>query len=383
MNNFEFYCPTRVVFGKSSIAKLGNLIDKDKKVLLIYGGGSIKKNNVYNQVKDALIGNEVVEFSGIEPNPVYETCMKAVDIVKKENIDFLLAVGGGSVLDATKFIAAASKFDGEPWDILSKLAPIKEALPLGSVITLPATGSEMNGNSVISRASTNEKLAFMSEKVYPKFSIIDPEVTYSLPLKQTINGIVDTYVHVMELYATFDVNTPLQDYWAFGLIKTLIEEAPKVIKNPEDYESRANIFWSATCGLNYWLALGCVQDWSTHMIGHELTAFYGIDHGQSLAIVLPRLWENQKASKVKKLAKLAREVFKSNEEDESIAADIAIAKTEEFFNSIGQKTKLSDYNIDAEEAAAKIRERFLNRNTIIGENGIIDGNVVYEIVKNC
>lgn len=383
MNNFEFYCPTRAVFGKNAIGRLGDLIDSDKKVLLIYGGGSIKKNDVYNQVRSSLIGNEVLEFSGIEPNPLYETCLEAVEIVKKENIDFLLAVGGGSVLDATKFIAAAAKFDGDPWDILSKGALVKDALPLGSVITLPATGSEMNGNSVISRASTNEKLFFASEKVYPQFSIIDPETTYTLPLKQTINGIVDTYVHVMEQYATFDVNTPLQDSWALGLIKTLIEEAPKVIKNPEDYEARANIFWSATCGLNYWLAVGCVQDWATHMIGHELTAFYGIDHGQSLAIVLPKLWENQKASKVKKLAKLAREVFKSNEEDESIAADIAIAKTEQFFNSIGQKTKLSDYGINSEEAAARIRDRFLNRNTIIGENGTIDGNVVYEIIKNC
>lgn len=383
MNNFEFYCPTRVIFGKSTIARLGSLIGHNKKVLVIYGGGSIKKNKVYDQVMAALKGYEVLEFSGIEPNPVYETCLKAVEIVKNENIDFLLAVGGGSVLDATKFIAAASKFDGEPWDILAKGAFVKEALPLASVITLPATGSEMNGNAVISRAATNEKMAFASEKVYPQFSIIDPETTYSLPLKQTINGVVDTYVHVMEQYATFDVNTPLQDYWALGLIKTLIEETPKVIKDPNDYEARANIFWSATCGLNYWLSAGCVQDWSTHMIGHELTAFYGVDHAQSLAIVLPRLWENQKASKVKKLAKFAREVFRSNEEDESVAADIAIAKTEEFFNSIGQKTKLSDYGINPEEAAAKIRDRFLSRNTIIGENGTIDANVAYEIIKSC
>lgn len=383
MNNFEFYCPTRVVFGKATIAKLSNLIGRDKKVLVVYGGGSIKRNNVYNQVMTALNGYNVLEFSGIEPNPVYETCLKAVEIVKNENVDFLLAVGGGSVLDATKFIAAASRFEGDPWDILSKGALVKEALPLASVITLPATGSEMNGNAVISKAATNEKLAFASEKVYPQFSIIDPETTYTLPLRQTINGVVDTYVHVMEQYATFDVNTPLQDSWALGLVKTLTEETPKVIKDSNDYEARANIFWSATCGLNYWLSAGCVQDWSTHMIGHELTAFYGIDHAQSLAIVLPRLWENQKASKVKKLAKLARDVFKSNEEEESIAADIAIAKTEEFFNSIGQKTKLSDYGINSEEAAAKIRDRFLSRNTIIGENGTIDANVVYEIVKNC
>ncbi len=384
MNNFDFYCPTRIVFGKGSISRISDLVSKDKKVLVIYGGGSIKQNGVYDQVLASLSGYNYLEFSGIEPNPKYETCLKAVEVIKENNVDFLLAVGGGSVLDATKFIAAASKYEGEdPWDILAKALPVKDALPLASVITLPATGSEMNGNSVISRESTNEKLAFASEKVYPQFSVIDPETTYSLPLKQTINGIVDTYVHVMEQYATFDVNTPLQDSWALGLIKTLVQESPKVIQNPNDYEARANIFWCATCGLNYWLALGCVQDWSTHMIGHELTAFYGLDHGQTLAIVLPKLWENQKASKVKKLAKLAREVYGCKEEDEVKAADIAILRTEEFFNSIGQKTRLSDYGISAEEAAEKVKQRFKDRGFVLGETGSIDYNVAYEIVKSC
>ncbi len=384
MNNFDFYCPTRIVFGKGSISRLSDLISNDKKILLIYGGGSIKSNGVYDQVISALAGKQFVEFSGIEPNPRYETCMRAVELIKQENIDFLLAVGGGSVLDATKFIAAAAKFDGqEPWDILSKSALVKDALPLASVITLPATGSEMNGNSVISRESTNEKLAFASEKVYPVFSIIDPETTYSLPLRQTINGIVDTYVHVMEQYSTFDVNTPLQDQWALGLVKTLIPEALKVIESPNDYEARANIFWCATCGLNYWIALGCVQDWSTHMIGHELTALYGLDHGQTLAIVLPRLWESQKASKVKKLAKLGREVFGYKGEDELAAAEFTIYATEEFFKSIGQKTRLADYGIDSEEAAEKIAQRFKEKGIILGETGTIDYNVVYEIVKAC
>lgn len=383
MNNFEFYCPTKIVFGKNTISKLSNLIDKSKKVLIIYGSGSIKTNGVYEQVISALNGYNYIEFSGIEPNPHYETCMKAVDIVKKENIDFLLAVGGGSVLDATKFIAAAAKFNGDPSTILTKGALVNDAIPLGSVITLPATGSEMNTNSVISIVATNEKLHFSSEKVYPQFSIIDPETTYSLSPTQTINGIVDTYVHVMEQYATYDVNTPLQDSWALGLLKTLLEQAPNVLKNHNDYDSRANIFWCATCGLNYWISLGCVQDWATHMIGHELTAFYGLDHGQTLAIILPRVLQNQKTEKTKKLAKLAREVFNSNETDDSVAADIAIAKTEEFFTSLGQKIKLADYGINAEEAAIKIRDRFLSRNTIVGENGIIDGNVAYEIVKSC
>ena len=384
MNNFEFYCPTKMVFGKGSIAKLSRLIDKDKKVLMIYGGGSIKKNGVYDQVKKALKNHSVFEFSGIEPNPTYETCMKAVEIVKKENIDFLLAVGGGSTLDGTKFIAVASKYQGEePYDLISKDLPFYEALPLGCVMTLPATGSEMNCASVISRTSTQEKFAMRNPSVYPQFSIIDPETTYSLPIEQVRNGIVDTFVHVMELYATYDVNTPLQDSWALGLVKTLIQEAPKVLKNNEDYDAKANICWCATCGLNYWLALGTIQDWSTHRIGHELTAFYGLAHGQSLAIILPRLWQERKKEKAVKLAKLAREVFDCRESDDLKASDCAIKKTEEFFNSLGMPTKLSDYKIDPLEVAQRVKERFEKRSTLLGENLKITPQIVYNVLKKC
>lgn len=384
MNNFEFYCPTKMVFGKGSIAKLSELIEKDKKVLMIYGGGSIKKNGVYDQVKEALKDHTVFEFSGIEPNPTYETCMKAVEIVKKENIDFLLAVGGGSTLDGTKFIAAAAKYEGEePYDIVAKEAPFKEALPLGSVMTLPATGSEMNQAAVISRTSTQEKFALRDPKVFPQFSIVDPETTYSLPIEQVRNGIVDTFVHTMELYATYDVNTPLQDSWALGLIKTLIQEAPKVLKNNTDYDAKANICWCATCGLNYWLSVGAVQDWSTHRIGHELTAFYGLAHGQSLAVVMPRLWDKRKAEKAQKLAKLAREVYGCKESDDVKAAECAIIKTEEFFNSLGMKTKLSDYNVNSKEAAERIKERFEKRGTLLGEDLKITPQMVYEILEKC
>ena len=384
MLNFEYYCPTRIVFGKGTIARLSDLIDKSQKILMIYGGGSVKKNGVYDQVKQALSGYDLLEFAGIEPNPKYETCMKAVDLIKKENVGFLLAVGGGSVLDGTKFIAAAAKYEGaDPYDILTKGAAVKDALPLGDVITLPATGSEMNCNAVISRLSTNEKLAFADEKVYPRFSVIDPSVTFSLPEKQTVNGIVDTFVHTMELYCTYDVDTPLQDSWALGLLKTLVREAPKVLKNSNDYNARANVFWCATCGLNYWMSLGSVQDWATHGIGHELTAFYGIDHGQSLAVVLPRLLKNQKKVKQEKLAKLGREVFGVQSGDDSVAADQAIEKTEAFFNSIGMKTKLSDYGINAREAAEKIRARFAGRKTKLGEHEAIDANVSFDIVSAC
>lgn len=384
MNNFDFCCPTRVVFGKGSIAKLKDLIGKDKKVLLIYGGGSIKRNGVYDQVMTALKDHTVIEFSGIEPNPAYETCMKAVEIVKKENIDFLLAVGGGSTLDGTKFIAAASKYTGEDaYDIPKKDLTVTEAIPLGCVMTLPATGSEMNCGAVISKRETKEKFAFHSPAVYPNFSIIDPETTYSLPEQQVRNGIVDTYVHVMEQYATFDVNSPLQDYWSIGIIRTLLEEAPKVFKNPKDYETRANIFWCATCGLNYWINLGIVQDWSTHMIGHELTAIYGLAHGQSLAIVLPRLWKNRFENKYKKLAKLAREAYGCNETDDRKAGYFAIEKTEEFFNSIGMPTHFADYNIDSKEAGKTLKERFSTRGTILGEKGDITPEEVYKILIEC
>lgn len=384
MNNFEFYCPTKIIFGKGTIAKLPELIDKSNKVLITYGGGSIKRNGVYDQVKKALEGYNVIEFGGIEPNPKYETLMKAVEIVKNEGVDFLLAVGGGSTLDGTKFIAAASKYygDKDAYDyFMVEQNPVLEAVPLADIITLPATGSEMNSGGVISRISTDEKLAFGGVPLYPKFSIIDPQVTFTLPLRQTVNGIVDTFVHVMEQYCTYDVNSPLQDDWALGILRTLIKEAPKVIANPEDYDARANIFWCATCGLNYWISLGVPQDWATHMIGHELTAFYGIDHGQSLAIVEPRLLRNQKVSKAKKLAKLAREVFCVNEPVDLKAADIAIDKIEAFFNSIGMKTKLSDYEIDSNEAAEKIRERFAQRHTVLGEKGAINADTAYDIVK--
>ena len=385
MQNFEFYGPTRVVFGKGTIKELSRLIPRDKKILMTYGGGSIKKNGVYEQVKEALSGYDLLEFGGIEPNPKYETLMKAVDIVKSQGVDFLLAVGGGSVLDGTKFIALASKYDGDDaYDaIMIRGEHPDSAVELADVITLPATGSEMNNGGVISRISTSEKLAFHNSLLFPKFSIIDPSVTFSLPVKQTINGIVDTFVHTMEFNCTYDVNSPLQDIWAMGILRTLISEAPKVLANPEDYDARANLFWCATCGLNYWISCGVPQDWSTHMIGHELTAFYGIDHGQSLAIVEPRLLRNQKIAKSQKLAKIAREVFGINETVDLKAADLAIDKIEEFFNSIGMKTKLSDYGIDATEAAEKIKERFAQRNVALGEKGTITAEVAYDIVKAC
>lgn len=383
MLNFRYYNPVRIVFGKGTISELANLIPKNKKILMIYGGGSIKKNGVYEQVKKALKGYKLYEFKGIEPNPLYETCMEAVALIKKEKMDFLLAVGGGSVLDATKFIAAAAKIDkDDPWGILLDRIEVTSALPFGSILTLPATGSEMNSGAVISRKSTKEKLGFGSIYTFPQFSIVDPETTYSLPMKQIANGIVDAYVHVVEQYVTNDVNSPLQDRQAEAILKTLLEIAPKIRKNPRNYEERANLCWCSTQALNGLISCGVVSDWATHMIGHELTAFYGIDHAQSLAIILPRVWLNKKEAKAEKLLQYAERVFNIPTKNKAFAIEAAIQKTEEFFNSVGVKTKLADYNINSREAAELISKRIEKRGVLLGENSHIIPADVKSIIIN-
>ena len=380
MLNFTFYNPTKIIFGKKTIATLAELIPQNAKVMMIYGGGSIKKNGVYEQVKKALKDN-LVEFGGIEPNPEYETCLKAVKLAKENNVDFLLAVGGGSVIDATKFIGAAFYFEGEAWDIITKQPHLTKALPIGCVLTLPATGSEMNRNSVISRRATGEKKAFREDISFPKFSILDPETTYSLPQEQTINGVVDSFVHVIEQYITYDVNTPLQDRQAEAVLATLIEEAPKVLNNPQDYDARANIMWCATSALNHSLACGTIGDWATHVIGHELTAKFGLDHAKALAVILPSLWRHQKTNKAKKLAQMGRRVFGINNEDDYKTASQTIEKTEEFFNFIGMPTKLSSYGISY-EMCQDIPAIFTKRGIILGENQNLGAKEIDEILKS-
>ena len=379
MLNFVYYNPVHIVFGKDTISGLPQLLPAGVKVMLTYGGGSIFKNGVYDQVKKALEGFSVVEFGGIEANPHYETCMKAVELARREKVGFLLAVGGGSVVDATKFIAGAICWTkGDPWEFMVSHAPnLTEAIPFGCVITLPATGSEMNCGSVITRAATHEKYHFMDPLVFPRFSIIDPQVTFSLPQRQVVNGIVDTFVHVMEQYMTYDVNTPLQDRQAEAIIKTLVEEAPKVLTHPDDYDVRANLFWCSSMALNTLIAMGVVQDWATHMIGHELTALYGLDHAVTLAIIMPELWRFKRADKMDKLLKFGKEVFGVD------TANATIEKVEEFFHSIGMKTKLADYGVVAEEAAVQVKNRFNERGTKLGERGDIDGNAAYAILSNC
>ncbi len=382
MYNFEFKNPVKIIFGKNTISKIASEIPQNASILLTYGGGSIMKNGVYDQVKKALKGFNVKEFGGIEVNPHYETCMKAVEMVKSEKIDFLLSVGGGSVLDATKFIAAAVYHkNGDPWDILAKGAPVENAVPIGAVMTLPATGSEMNGNSVISRVSTTEKLSFSSLLVMPEFSVLDPECVFSLPEKQVANGVVDAFVHVMEQYLTFPVNAPLQDRMAESVLLTLIEEGPKVLADRNDYDAAANFMWSATVALNGWISPGVPQDWATHGIGHELTAFHGIDHARTLAIVLPGVMNIKRDEKKAKILQYGERVWGISEGTENERIDLAIRKTAEFFERMGLPTTLSAYGL-TNETVDRITDRFRERPYKLGEKRNIDYKVIESILND-
>ncbi|MEH2059657.1 MAG: iron-containing alcohol dehydrogenase [Nostoc sp.] len=380
MKNFVFYNPVKILFGKGQIANIAAEIPADAKILITYGGGSIKTNGVYEQVKSALAGRNVVEFGGIEPNPHLETLLKAVELVRNEGIDFLLAVGGGSVLDGTKFIAVAAPFIGDPWDILAKNAPVNAALPFGTVLTLPATGSEMNTNSVVTKWETQEKLPFSSPLVFPRFSVLDPETTFSLPVRQISNGIVDAYTHVMEQYLTYPVNAPLQDRMAESILKTLIEEGPKTLANPEDYDARANVMWSATLALNGLIGAGVPQDWATHMIGHELTALHGLDHAQTLAIVLPNTLTIRRDRKWQKLLQYGERVWGIVDGSEEARVTEAIAKTRNFFESVGVPTHLSDYGVGLDTIPVII-ERFENRGTVaLGEYKDVNSQIIEQIL---
>lgn len=381
MNNFDFYNPVKILFGEGKISLLANEAPKNAVVLVTYGGGSIKRNGIYDQVMAALAGFKVFEFGGIEPNPRYETLMKAVEMVNSQKVTFLLAVGGGSVLDGTKFIAAASRFKGEPWDILKKGAKVEDALPFGTVLTLPATGSEMNSGGVITRESTKEKLAFGSPLLFPKFSILDPTVTYSLPKHQLANGIIDAFIHTTEQYLTYPSNSPIQDRYAESILKTLIEIAPQVLNSPDDYQARANFMWSCTMALNGLIGAGVPTDWATHMIGHELTVFFGLDHGVTLAIVLPALLREMKDDKREKLLQYGKNVWGIETGTEDNRIDEAIIRTVSFFNSLGVKTKLSAHGINGTQLAP-IFERFQTRQWKLGERKNITPNRIEIILKS-
>lgn len=379
MNNFEFVNPVRVVFGKGMISRLPALIPSGRRVLMLYGGGSIKANGVYEQVTDALKGFVVTEFGGIEPNPHYETCMKAIETVKRDNIDFLLAVGGGSVVDAAKFIAAGSFFNGDPWDMLSKGVSVGDVLPLGAVITLPATGSEMNERLVISRVSTGEKLNLASPKLFPQFAVTDPEVTFSLPARQVANGVVDSFAHVIEQYLTYPVNAKVQERFAEGLMQVIVEEGRKVLTDPADYDIRANLMWAATNALNGWIGQGVPQDWSSHRIGYAVTAQFGLDHAETLAVLLPGVMAYMKKEKEERILRLGEKIFRITEGTTENRVEDTIRACESFFREMGLQTRLGDYGIgeaDLDNLVSQVKQRDWH----LGEHGNIDWRVARDIL---
>ena len=381
MLNFDLYNPTRILFGQGQIAALAKLVPAEARVLVLYGGGSIRQNGVFDQVMAALGGRQVSEFSGIEPNPSYETLLNAVELVRREKIDFLLAVGGGSVIDGAKFVAAAALFDGEPWSIFDQNAHVRAALPFGVVLTLPATGSEMNSGSVITRRATQEKRSFMSRKVFPQFSILDPATTLSLPARQVGNGVVDAYAHVMEQYLTYPAGAKVQDRFAEGLLLTLIEEGPKALAQPDDYAVRANVMWSATLALNGLIGAGVPHDWATHMVGHELTALYHLDHAQTLAIILPSMLRVRKDAKRAKLLQYAERVWRLTGGDEDTRIEAAIARTEEFFEQMGVRTRLGDYGLGAQHIDAVIAALQAHGMAALGEHGDVTPAVSRKVLE--
>jgi alcohol dehydrogenase YqhD (iron-dependent ADH family) len=371
MNPFTFHNPTKVLFGEGQIAAIAEHIPRESKVLVIYGGGSIKQNGVYDQVKAALADYDWAEIGGIEPNPQYDTLMKAVEKIRAEGFDYLLAVGGGSVVDGSKFIAAAALYKGDdPWEMMEGGAEVVSAVPMSCILTLPATGSETNCGAVVSRG--DDKLAFFSPLVRPAFAVLDPATTLSLSPRQVSNGVIDAFVHTMEQYLTYPVDAKVQDRFAEGLLLTLIEEGPKALANPDDLAVRSNIMWSATQALNGLIGAGVPQDWTTHMIGHELTGLHGVDHARSLSIVMPGVLKNYKQRKQDKLLQYGQRVFGITQGNVEERVDAAIAKTEAFFTQMDVPTRLSHVDIKAADIDALMTSLEKHGRLKLGEHSDID-----------
>lgn len=383
MNNFEFKNPTKILFGKNQIEKIATQIAPNEKVLLLYGGGSIKKNGIYEQVTTALSEFELIEFGGIPANPEYEILLDALKIIKEEKITFLLAVGGGSVIDGTKFLSSAALFTGDnPWDILAKKIRTKKAMPFGVVLTLPATGSEMNSGAVITRKETKEKLGMGGEGLFPEFSILDPQVIRSIPKRQIANGLADSFTHVLEQYMTYPIDAALQDRFAESIMKTIIETAPKILADTTDYKAASNFMWCCTMALNGLIQKGVPTDWAIHAMGHELTAMYGIDHARTLAILTKSHYAYNFDSKKEKLAQYAERVWNITEGTLTEKAKAGIDKTEAFFHAIGIQTKLSDYMDNFNGTAQTISDAFIQRGwNGIGEHGTLTPKDVVKIVE--
>ncbi|WP_434525363.1 iron-containing alcohol dehydrogenase [Photorhabdus asymbiotica] len=382
MQNFEYYNPTKIVFGKETISRLDDLVPQDARVLILYGGGSAEKTGTLDEVRGALAGRTIQEFGGIEPNPTYETLMKAVELIRNSEVDFLLAVGGGSVIDGTKFVAAAVNFEGEPWRILEEGGSIiRSALRFGTVLTLPAAGSEMNDGSVITNKAKQVKLDFMSPYVFPQFSIMDPTKTYTLPLRQVANGVVDAFVHVMEQYLTYPANGMVQDRFAEGLLRILIEIGPQAISSPDNYDIRANLMWVTTMALNGLIGVAVPHDWSTHFIGHELTALYDIDHARTLAVILPATLQVCRENKRDKLLQYSERVWGITSGNEEQRIDQAIAHTRSFFENLGVQTHLSDYNLSIDDIDRVVKQLEAHGMTQLGENRDITLDISRRILQ--
>ena len=385
MRNFDLYNPTQLVFGTQQLHKLATLVPKDARVLLVYGGGSIFANGIHAQVIAALQGFHLVEFGGVEPNPRYETLMQAVEVIRKEQLNFILAVGGGSVIDGVKFISAATHFAGDAARILHErilFTDLSKVVPFGTVLTLPATGSEMNSGAVVTIQATQEKLTLGGSALFPKFSICDPTVIASLPKRQLQNGVIDSFMHVMEQYLTYPHEAYLQDRIAEGILQTLVEMGPKVIDNPSDYVLASNFMWCCTMALNGLLNKGVPVDWATHMIGHELTALYEIDHARTLAIIAPNLYRVLLETKQDKLIQYGERVWNISSGTPAERANQAIDKTTQFFKQLGVPTKLSQYTPDFAQTADFIVNRFEQRGWIaLGERQNIDLAKLRQIVE--
>ena len=379
MNNFIFCNPTKLVFGKGQIKELETLIPKNKNIMLTFGGGSVKQNGVYNQVITALKGHTFIEFWGIEPNPKIDTLKKAIDIGKEKNIDFILSVGGGSCLDGSKLIAAGIISDTDAWELVLR-GYAENTIDFASVMTLPATGSEMNRGAVISNPATKEKYAFYSR--YPIFSILDPETTYSLPDYQIACGIADTFVHITEQYMTLPNQSRIMDRWAEGILQTLIEITPQIKQNKTNYNLMADFMLSATMALNDFIRMGVVEDWATHIIGHQITALHGITHGETLTLIYCGLLKTMRKQKKEKLLQYAERIWNIDEKNDEKKIDLAINKTEEFFKSLGLATRLGEKNID-DNTIDEIANRFTRKDVKLGEGRNITGEVVKEILENC
>jgi len=382
MFNFDFYNPTRIIFGKDRLESINALVPAEAAVLITFGGGSAKKSGLIDKIKTVLGKRKIFEFGGIEPNPRYETLVKAVEIVRNEKIDFILAVGGGSVIDGTKFIALAAHYKEDSSELLKygfAPMPVKVAVPFGTVVTLSATGSEMNSAAVISYE--HAKYVISSELVFPEFSIVDPTLTFTLPKTQIANGVVDAFVHTTEQYLTYPVDARIQDRMAEGILQTLIEVGETTVAEPENYDARANHAWSATLALNGLIGAGVPQDWATHFIGHELTALFGIDHGQTLAILLPSLLEVRREQKCAKLLQYAERVWhiESGSEEEKI--DLSIQKTRDFFESLGVKTRLSEYGVGTDKIPVIVEQLKAHGLTAMSETGDLTLDISRKILE--